>query len=397
MQMLRMISGLVFLIRPLRTLSRLVVRPFTAIVQSARPTTALMRMCYVALGAVLLFLGAEWYGQRDCATALAIAGTVLLLLRRSAPLVAMRGTVRWFNKLSGIGIILIDGGKDMFVHINDIVDFGPWFVCGAPVAFKTRGGGKRTRRTNLGGTDHNVLFGRCQQVTSYVDSAQRRGTEHHQQDRAWPTWAMQVAGCPAPDMQVNDGEAQMPSDLLKSGWVRKGIAANGRGDSTLSDDPTAVAWSLCGAVNAVFEPDSREWKSYMDVLRRLVGHNLVRWNGDSGRTQEEVVAATLETEAQIADPSRTTPISAETRESRSKLEAAAHWRGWKKKEAAYEARQCCCGQTCPEHCADHGIEHCGDCAGISRPCVNCGMDVFIPTGSAPWPSHYRRNTKCEAT
>lgn len=193
MQMLRMISGLVFMVRPARAVSRLLVRTFVAIVNGGRPTTATMRFLYVLFGIFLLLgaWGAERGGHRGCAIAAAIAGATLLVLRRKAPLV------------------------------------------GEP---------------------------------------------------------------------RNPKGPQMPSDLLRAGWVRKGVAANGRGEPALSDDPAAAAWSLCGAVNAVYEPDSPAWRSYMAALRAQVGRNIIRWNGDESRTQEEVIAVALEAEKIVKAP-----------------------------------------------------------------------------------------------
>ncbi len=91
-------------------------------------------------------------------------------------------------------------------------------------------------------------------------------------------------------------KTQMPSDLLRSGWTRKGVAVNSCADPVMSDDPSAVAWSLYGAVNAVYEPGSALWQSYMVALQAQVGHNLVQWNGNTDRTQDEVVAAAIEAE-----------------------------------------------------------------------------------------------------
>lgn len=190
MQTLKMISSLVFLIRPPRALSRLLTRLFAAIVQGVRPSTAAARTLYVSLGVGMLFgaFGAERDGQRSYAIAMAATGVVLLILRR--------------------------------------------------------------RPQN----EPKVEF-----------------------------WNRRI-------------KVQIPSDLLMSGWTRKGVAVNGRGDPVLSDDPAAAAWSLCGAVSAVYEADSPLWKSYMAALQAQVGHNIVRWNGASGRTQGEAVAAALEAE-----------------------------------------------------------------------------------------------------
>ena len=200
--LLKKISSLVFLFRPLGVLFRLFSRFLTEIVQSVRPTTKLTRVCYVLLGIALLFGAseAEQFGHRNCACAIAmsVVGAILLFLFRG----------------------------DKGCQVND----------------------------------------------------------------SGPLWAERVAGCLPPSAWLL---RPLPSDLLKFGWVRNGVAVNRLGEPVPSDSPAADAWSLAGAVNAVFEPDSDEWKSYMTALQKLVGHNLVRWNGDSDRAHEEVVAAAL--------------------------------------------------------------------------------------------------------
>lgn len=96
MQMLKMISSLVFLIWPLCAMSRLLVRLLAAIVRYVRPTTALTRACYVLLGIILFVgaLGAEQDGERNYAIALAAGGVILLILRRIAPSAAKAETAR---------------------------------------------------------------------------------------------------------------------------------------------------------------------------------------------------------------------------------------------------------------------------------------------------------------
>lgn len=91
----------------------------------------------------------------------------------------------------------------------------------------------------------------------------------------------------------------MPSDLLRLGWSRKRLAVNSSGDLVLPKDPAAVAWSLCGALNAVFEPNSHEWKSYLAALQAMVTRDLVGWNRNPGRTQQQVVDAALKAEKRL--------------------------------------------------------------------------------------------------
>lgn len=290
MQMLKFISSLVFLVQPLCRLPRLLARPAAAIVRGVRPTMAFTRACYALLGIVLLLgaWGAEQDGQRNYAIALAVAGSILLVLRKLAPLVAMKGTVKWYNDLKGFGHIAVDdaykgaAGHDnpLFVHYRDIVDSGPWLREGARVAFRARCG-------------KGAIATRCLRVTSIQD-------EPKQEPKQSGDLATTVAKLPPAPVRERAVPAHaMPSDLLRSGWSRKRLAVNGSGDLVLPDDPAAVAWSLCGALNAVFEPDSDKWKSYLAALQAMVARDLTGWNGDPGRTQDEVVAAAMKAEERL--------------------------------------------------------------------------------------------------
>jgi len=190
MQMLKMISSLVFLARPLRNISSmLLVRPVGAIIRGVRPATALIRACYVMLGLVLLLgaWGAEQAGQRNYAIILAAVGATLLILRRLAATLPLQNEPR--------------------------------------------------------------------------------------------------------------ASTSQPSDLLKLGWSKKRLAVDGNGDLVLPNDPTAIAWSLCGALNAVFESDSDEWRAYLVALQSAAHYDdLVRWNKDFCRTQQEAVDVAMKVE-----------------------------------------------------------------------------------------------------
>jgi len=273
MQVLKLISSLVFMIQPLCALSRRLGRLARGAVWYVRPSSALTRACYVLLGIILLLaaMGAEQDGYRNHAIALAAVGAIFLLLQKLPPLVAMRGTVKWYNDLKGFGFIEPDAefkglaGHDepLLLHVGDIVDFGQWCRHGARVAFKSRHG-------------KGTIATRCLRVT--------------QADHADAGYGSAPNG------------AQVPSDLLRSGWVQKGVAVDKAGNPVMSDDPSAVAWSLCGAVNAIYEPSLPLWKSYMAALQAQVGHNLVRWSGDSGRTQDDIIAVALEAEKIVKAP-----------------------------------------------------------------------------------------------
>jgi len=289
MQVLKLISSLVFMVKPLCVLSRALARPVAAIVRYIRPSSALTRACYVLLGITLLLgaLNAEQDGRRGCAIVLATVGAILLILRKIAPLVAMRGTVKYYNDMKGFGFIVPDDvhhkamghNNPLLVSGSDVVEIGPWFGGGARVAFKARCG-------------KGDIATRCLRVTR----------DELTQDSSKPN-APQVSAQVAQAPQGGSGP-QTPSDLLKSGWVRKGVAVDKAGGHVMSDDPAATAWSLCGAVNAVYKPDTPLWKSYMIALQAQVGQNLVRWNGAPGRTQGDVVAVALEAERIVEQPEK---------------------------------------------------------------------------------------------
>ncbi len=193
------------------------------------------------LGACMLLgaVGAERDGQRNCAIAMAAVGAALLILRR-----------RCLQDEPKRGEPKQDGKPS-----SDAAD------------------GRRMVQPKMNGTRNIIAV------------SPEGGAEF---------WNRQ--GEQADDARPDDRGTQMPSDLLRSGWTRKGVAVNGHGDPVLSDDPAAIAWSLSGAVNAIFGPNSAEWRSYTGALQALVGHNIVRWSRDPDRTQDEVVAVALEAE-----------------------------------------------------------------------------------------------------
>ena len=61
------------------------------------------------------------------------------------------GTVRWFNKKKGFGIIVPDdGGDDLFVHYSDIKTQGYTLLAkGQKVEYDIRGGKKGPCATNV--------------------------------------------------------------------------------------------------------------------------------------------------------------------------------------------------------------------------------------------------------
>lgn len=103
-------------------------------------------------------------------------------------------------------------------------------------------------------------------------------------------------------------ESLRPSDLLKRGWCRRGLAMNRAGDALVNTAPgnwqQPVAWSICGASLGALREEPRLCHAYEEclsqVLRKWYGvSDPVEWNGDPRRAQEEAVAVALETERRL--------------------------------------------------------------------------------------------------
>jgi len=67
---------------------------------------------------------------------------------------------------------------------------------------------------------------------------------------------------------------------------------------------SALAYSIWGAADAAFEPDSEPWREWFrhltDILaERYSGVSVQRWNRDVGRTHSEVVAVAEEIELRM--------------------------------------------------------------------------------------------------
>ncbi len=102
-------------------------------------------------------------------------------------------------------------------------------------------------------------------------------------------------------------EVPLPSDFLRAGWCRKGLAINNHGDRLVNTVPDAaegpVAWSLAAAVLAAFQ-EPRAGYAYERVLAEV----LLKWQGntdidgfnaDPDRHQEDVIAVALEAERRL--------------------------------------------------------------------------------------------------
>lgn len=98
----------------------------------------------------------------------------------------------------------------------------------------------------------------------------------------------------------------LPSELLRRGWCREpALDADGR--VVFPNDPTAVAWSIWGAMSRAFDSGSFLWKTSTEHLHRVlqiryggtVGDRPIttlRWNRSHSTTKGEVVGVAMEVE-----------------------------------------------------------------------------------------------------
>lgn len=101
---------------------------------------------------------------------------------------------------------------------------------------------------------------------------------------------------------------KMPSDFLRAGWCRKGLAINRHGDRLTtvqpSEDPKGpVAWSLSGAIIAAFS-EARVCHEYETVLSQVLHDRYAvtdfdKWNADPRCEPEEAIALAVETERRL--------------------------------------------------------------------------------------------------
>jgi len=59
------------------------------------------------------------------------------------------GTVKWYNPEKAYGFITTDGGQDLFVHRNSLIDGRPWLVDGQGVEFSVRQGMKGSEAADV--------------------------------------------------------------------------------------------------------------------------------------------------------------------------------------------------------------------------------------------------------
>ncbi len=108
------------------------------------------------------------------------------------------------------------------------------------------------------------------------------------------------------DMDQSGDTRCLPSELLRRGWCRES-ALDADGLVVSPNDPTAVAWSIWGAMSRAFDSESVLWETSTEhlhwVLQLRYGGTVgskpittLRWNRATSRTKPEVVGVAMEVE-----------------------------------------------------------------------------------------------------
>ncbi len=97
----------------------------------------------------------------------------------------------------------------------------------------------------------------------------------------------------------------LPSVLLRRGWTRH-AALDAEGRIVTPCDPTAVAWSIWGALNRAFQPGSGAWQAAFrhlaDIIAEHEGGCTVSpqiWNRAAGRTHSEILSVSDEIQRRL--------------------------------------------------------------------------------------------------
>ncbi len=111
--------------------------------------------------------------------------------------------------------------------------------------------------------------------------------------------AITVAGTSTADTRL------LPSTLLRRGWTRA-AAVDAEGRIVTPCDPTAVAWSIWGALNRAFQPGSGAWQAAFrhlaDIIAEHEGGCTVSpqlWNRSAGRTHSEILSVSDEIQRRL--------------------------------------------------------------------------------------------------
>ena len=112
--------------------------------------------------------------------------------------------------------------------------------------------------------------------------------------------AITVAGTSTPDTRL------LPSDLLRRGWTRA-AAVDAQGRIVTPCWPTAVAWSIWGAINRAYEPGGEAWlaahRHLADIIAEREGGGTVsaqRWNRAAGRSHSEILMVSDEVQRRLS-------------------------------------------------------------------------------------------------
>jgi hypothetical protein len=116
--------------------------------------------------------------------------------------------------------------------------------------------------------------------------------------------AITVAGTATPDTRT------LPSVLLRQGWTRA-AAVDAQGRIVTPCWPTAVAWSIWGAINKAYEPGGEVWKAAHRHLTEIIAErgggctvSAQRWNRAAGRSHSEILMVSDEVQRRLASEPR---------------------------------------------------------------------------------------------
>ena len=90
-----------------------------------------------------------------------------------------------------------------------------------------------------------------------------------------------------------------PSDYIARGWNQHELALDKTGRLVSPADNRAVSWCALGAIMAVYPLNASAELSYWRRLTNRVGGNIVSWNNDENRTQDEVLAVMKQIEKEL--------------------------------------------------------------------------------------------------
>ena len=111
--------------------------------------------------------------------------------------------------------------------------------------------------------------------------------------------AITVAGDSTTDTRLQ------PSTLLLRGWTRA-AAVDAEGRIVTPGDPSAMAWSIWGALNRAYQPGGDAWRAawrhLADIIAEREGGCAVSaqlWNRAAGRTHGEILSVSDEIQRRL--------------------------------------------------------------------------------------------------